>query len=144
MNANQADFPVRTMCRVLGVSHSGFYDWRHRAPSQRAMEDMVLTERIRQVHAESRETYGQPRVRAELAAQGVRVAGKRIARLMRQAGLQGISKRRATTVTTRRDPRERPAAAIGITAARPNPSASASWRIGTPRRPTRCLRAYCP
>ncbi len=110
MNANQADFPVRTMCRVLGVSHSGFYDWRHRAPSQRAMEDMVLTERIRQVHAESRETYGQPRVRAELAAQGVRVAGKRIARLMRQAGLQGISKRRATTVTTRRDPRERPAA----------------------------------
>ncbi len=56
------------------------------------MEDMVLTERIRQVHAESRETYGQPRVRAELAAQGVRVAGKRIARLMRQAGLQGISK----------------------------------------------------
>lgn len=110
MNANQADFPVRTMCRVLGVSHSGFYDWRHRVPSQRAMDDMVLTERIRQVHADSRETYGRPRVRAELAAQGVRVAGKRIARLMRQAGLQGISKRRASIVTTRRDPRERPVA----------------------------------
>lgn len=110
MNANQADFPVRAMCRVLGVSHSGFYDWQHRAPSQRAMDDMVLTERIRQVHADSRETYGRPRVRAELAAQGVRVGGKRIARLMRRAGLQGISKRRASTVTTRRDPRERPAA----------------------------------
>ncbi len=110
MNANQADFPVRTMCRVLGVSHSGFYDWRHRVPSQRAMDDMMLTERIRQVHADSRETYGRPRVRAELASQGVRVGGKRIARLMRRAGLQGISKRRASTVTTRRDPRERPAA----------------------------------
>ncbi|KAF1009329.1 MAG: hypothetical protein E5299_01863 [Burkholderia gladioli] len=110
MNANQADFPVRTMCRVLGVSHSGFYDWQHRAPSQRAVDDMVLTERIKQVHADSRETYGRPRVRAELAAQGVRVGGKRIARLMRRAGLQGISKRRASTVTTRRDPRQRPAA----------------------------------
>ncbi len=109
MNANQADFPLRTMGRVLGVSHSGFHDWRHRAPSQLAMDDMVITERIRQVHAESRETYGRPTVRAELTAQGARVAGRRIARLMRRAGLQGISKRRTTTMTTRRDPRERPA-----------------------------------
>lgn len=110
MNANQADFPVRTMCQVLGVSHSRFHDWRHRAPSARVMDDMVLIERIRQVHAESGETYGRPRIWAELAAQGVRVSGKRIACLMRQVGLQGISKRWATTVTIRRDPRERPAA----------------------------------
>ena len=109
MNAHQADFPVRTMCRVLGVSHSGFYDWQTRPPSRRAIDDAVLTERIRRIHAESHETYGRPRIRAELAEQGVRSGGNRIARLMRRAGLQGVSKRRALTLTTRRDEQQRPA-----------------------------------
>ena len=66
--ANQADFPVHAMCRVLDVSTSGFYAWRERAPSRRQFDDTVLTERIRQVHIASRETYGMPRVRAELEA----------------------------------------------------------------------------
>ena len=109
MNANQAGFPVRKLCRVLGVSHSGYYDWLQRPPSQHAMDDAVLGERIRTIHGESHQTYGMPRIRAELAALGTRVGGKRIARLMRTAGLQGISKRRAFTTTTQRDTRQRPA-----------------------------------
>ena len=109
MRANQACFAVRTMCRVLGVSPSGYYDWLERPPSRRAMDDAVLGERICAVHAESHQTYGRPRIRAELAEQGVRVGGKRIARLMRRAGIQGISKRRAYTVTTARDRRRQPA-----------------------------------
>ena len=109
MNANQAAFPVRKMCRVLGVSHSGFYDWLRRAPSQRAMGDAALSERIRAIHAESDATYGMPRIRAELVEQGVRVGGKRIARLMRAAELRGVSKRRGFVVTTQRDAKQRPA-----------------------------------
>jgi putative transposase len=56
VSANQAAFPVRTMCRVLGVSHSGFYDWQRRPPSKRAMDDAVLSERIVAIHAESHQT----------------------------------------------------------------------------------------
>ena len=73
------------------------------------MNNAVLTERIRQIHAESDETYGMPRVRAELRDQGVSVSRKRVARLMRRVGLQGVSRRRAYIVTTRRDERQRPA-----------------------------------
>lgn len=69
--ANQADLPVRTMCRVLGVSPSGFYAWRDRVPSQRSVADEVMTERIHQIHQDSYESYGMPRVRAELIEQGV-------------------------------------------------------------------------
>ena len=107
--ANQALYPVRTLCRVLGVSASGFYAWRCRAPSARTMNNATLTERIRQIHAESDQTYGMPRVRAELWDQGVPVSRKRVARLMRKEGLQGVSRRRAYMVTTRRDERQRPA-----------------------------------
>jgi len=73
------------------------------------MNNAVLTERIRQIHAESDETYGMPRVRAELRDQGMAVSRKRVARLMRKEGLQGVSRRRAYIVTTRRDERQRPA-----------------------------------
>ncbi|SCX96026.1 putative transposase [Nitrosospira sp. Nsp13] len=73
------------------------------------MNNAVLTERIRQIHAESDQTYGMPRVRAELRDQGVIVSRQRVARLMRKAGLQGVSRRRAYIVTTRRDVRQRPA-----------------------------------
>lgn len=107
--ANQADLPVRTMCRVLGVSASGFYAWRDRAPSQRSIANAVMTERIRQIHQDSYESYGMPRVRAELIEQGVSISRQRVARLMRQAGIHGISKRRGFTVTTRRDKRQAPA-----------------------------------
>jgi len=107
--ANQADFPVRTMCRVLRISASGFYAWSTRAPSARRMANAVLTERIRVIHSASDATYGRPRVRAELLEQGERVSHKRIARLMRMAGLRGVSRRRGFTVTTRRDPDRSPA-----------------------------------
>jgi len=109
VNANQADLPVHTMCRVLGVSASGYYDWLQRSPSARAIEDGVLVERIRAIHAESDATYGMPRVRAELIDQGVKISGKRVARLMRANAICGISRRRGFVVTTRRDQRQRPA-----------------------------------
>ena len=73
MNANQADYPVRTMCRVLKVSHSGFYAWRDRSPSKRTIADAVLTERIRQIHAASDGIYGSPNIHAELRDEGARV-----------------------------------------------------------------------
>ena len=97
------------MCRVLDVSTSGFYAWRDRAPSQRTIDDTVFTEHIRSIHAESDATYGMPRVRAELLDQGLGVSRKRVARLMRCAGLRGVSRRRGFVVTTRRDIRQRPA-----------------------------------
>lgn len=106
MNANQADANVRTMCRVLGVSASGYYAWHDRAPSRRTLANAVLTERIRQVHADSHETYGMPRVRAELIDQGLQVSRQRVARLMRQHGIRGISRRRGFIVTTQRDRRQ--------------------------------------
>ena len=97
------------MCRVLGVSASVFYAWRERAPSPRSIANAVMTERIRQIHRDSYESYGMPRVRAELIEQGVCISRQRVARLMRQAGIHGISKRRGFTVTTRRDKRQTPA-----------------------------------
>jgi putative transposase len=97
MNANQAVLPVRTMSRVLGVSASGFYAWQNRAPSQHAIDDAVLTERIALVHAESDAIYGSPNIHAELHDQGVCVGRKRVARLMRAAGLRGVSRRRCSS-----------------------------------------------
>ncbi len=89
--------------RVLRVSCSGFYAWRKREPSARAREDAVLTERIRSIHEQSRRTYGAPRVHAELAAGGARCGRKRVARLMRAAGVVGCHRRRHV-VTTVREP----------------------------------------
>jgi putative transposase len=104
-----AAFPIATMARVLGVSKAGYYAWLRRPPSARAEADAALLQRIRTVHAGSRETYGAPRVHAELRARGERHGRKRIARLMRAAGLVGASHRRGGPVTTRRDRDARPA-----------------------------------
>ena len=90
------------MCRVLEVSTSGYYAWRKRSLSSREQEDRVLTRRITEIHKRSRRTYGAPRVTAELRAQGDFVGKKRVARLMRAAGLAGVSRRRRSQ-TTRRD-----------------------------------------
>jgi putative transposase len=109
VNSNQAGFPVRKMCQVLKVSPSGFYAWRGRAPSRRALEDAVLTERIRAIHAASDGAYGSPNIHAELRDEGTRVGCKRVARLMRAAHLRGVSRRRGFVVTTQRDPKRRPA-----------------------------------
>jgi putative transposase len=109
VNANQADFGVHTMCRVLKVSASGYYGWRDRPPCRRALDDAVVIERIRAIYAESDATYGMPRVRAELIEQEVRISRKRVARLMRHAGLRGVSRRRGFVVTTHRDESQRAA-----------------------------------
>jgi putative transposase len=98
-------WPVERMCRVLGVSVSGFYDWLKRTPRQRAQANTELTQRIRVVHEQSRQTYGYLRIHAQLHAEGVRVGKHRVARLMRQAGLRpGSVKRRR--VTTQADERQ--------------------------------------
>ncbi len=107
--ANQADLPVRTLCQVLKVSPSGYYAWVKRPPSARALDNLVMTERIRGIHKESDGTYGMPKVRAELIEQGECISRKRIARLMRKAGIRGVSRRRGFVVTTERNLRARPA-----------------------------------
>ena len=109
MKANQAELPVRTLCRVLRVSASNYYAWRERAPSARAQANAALMQRIEQVHRDSDATYGAPRILAELAEIGEAAGHNRIARLMRLHGLRGVSRRRAWCVTTRRD-KDRPTA----------------------------------
>ena len=101
MKANQATWPVATMARLLEVSASGFYAWLERGPSQRARSDADLLARIRAIYLRSRNTYGMPRVYAELTSQGVHVGPKRVARLMRLAGLRGVSRRKWITTTRR-------------------------------------------
>ena len=108
MSANQAFFAIRAMCRVLEVSASGYYAWRQRKMSARATEDQKLQQRIRTIHLLSRGTYGSPRIHEELQEEGTLIGRKRVARLMRAAQLQGVSRRRST-VTTRRDRSARPA-----------------------------------
>jgi putative transposase len=100
--ANKADHAVKTMCRVLGVSRSGFHAWERRAPSRRTCQDASLTTLIAHVHSDSRRTYGAPRVHAELRLEhGVRVGRKRVERLMRQAALSGQVRRRRGRTTIR-------------------------------------------
>ncbi len=108
MRAHQAVFRVRTMCRVLGVSPSGYYAWKKRPPSKRTVDNERLLSRIREVHTFSRETYGQPRMYAELRDDGWQVNHKRVRRLMRLAGLQGATRRKKWR-TTKRDRDARPA-----------------------------------
>jgi putative transposase len=101
VRAHQAVYSVRRMCQLLGVSSSGYYAWLQRSPSRRQRADEELQERIRCIHERSRATYGAPRVHAELVAEGLSVSRKRVARLMREAGLQGASRRRWPTTTVR-------------------------------------------
>ena len=98
-DAERAYLPVALLCRMLEVSRSGYYAWRSRPPSERSREDAILTAKIREIHRRSRETYGSPRVHAELKALGSRCSRKRVARLMREAGIQGYlrGRRRGTT-----------------------------------------------
>ena len=96
------------MCRVLGISSSGYYAWRTRSPSRRARSNAALTETVRKIHAESRGTYGAPRVHVELAANGVQVGKNRVARLMRDAGVAGVSRRKFAVTTVRDGGRQAP------------------------------------
>jgi putative transposase len=71
IEAHRTNFPIPLMCRMLGVSKSGYYDWRDRQPSRRSREDGALTAKIREIHRRSRETYGCPRIHAELRSLGM-------------------------------------------------------------------------
>ena len=101
MKVNQAVHSIATMCRVLGVSASGYYAWQRRAASARTVEDAELLEQIRGFHRASRGTYGTPRIHRDLRAAGVRVGRKRVARLLKQAGLRGVSRRKWPVTTVR-------------------------------------------
>jgi len=90
---------VSRLCRILEVSTAGFYESRHRAPSARSLEDSELAESVIRAHRESRSTYGRPRIHAELRAQGRRVGQKRVARLMKAAGIAGVQRRRYRKTT---------------------------------------------
>lgn len=109
MKANQADLPVRALCKTLRVSHSGFYDWLERAPGARAQANATLLQHIVQAHRASDATYGMPRIHAELRDQGLSASRNHIARLMRLHGLRGVSRRRGWCVTTCRDRSRQPA-----------------------------------
>lgn len=99
-----AQFPVSLLCRVLGVTRGGYYAWRRRPPSARAIADAELSERIGRIHDQTLGIYGAPRVHAELRiAHGINVGRKRVARLMRQRGIFGAG-RRGGPRTTSRDP----------------------------------------
>jgi putative transposase len=108
IDAEKASYPISLLCRVLKVSRSGYYDWKGRPPSKRTRENDALTEKIREIHGRSRETYGSPRVHAELRTLGSCCSRKRVARLMRQAGLRGCMRGRRKR-TTRRSGRAVPA-----------------------------------
>lgn len=109
MSANQADYPLATMCHTFNLSKSGYYDWLKRPISKTAAANTVLVTQIKAAHTASDATYGMPRIRAELADLGITASRKRIARLMRENKLAGVSRRRAWCVTTQRNKRERPA-----------------------------------
>ena len=108
IEAEKASSPVTVMCRLLGVSTSGYYTWRSRPPSARSHADHALSQRICLIHERSRGTYGMPRVWAELRYEGVYCSRKRVARLLRRAGLQGCHRRKGPR-TTRRRPGAAPA-----------------------------------
>jgi putative transposase len=108
IDAEKASYPISLLCRVLKVSRSGYYDWKGRPPSKRTRENDALTEKIREIHGRSRQTYGSPRVHAELRTLGSCCSRKRVARLMRQAGLRGCMRGRRKR-TTRRSGRAVPA-----------------------------------
>jgi putative transposase len=108
--AQAVQHAVRQLCRVLGVSRSGYFAWRTRPTATRVRTDRLLTEQIRQIHAHSRQTYGSPRVRAALRERGEAVGRRRVARLMRRAGLRGVRGQRRRVRTTVADPRATPAA----------------------------------
>lgn len=89
IDAERAYLPVALLCRMLGVSRSGYYAWKDRPPSKRSCEEVALTAKIHEIHRRSRQTYGSPRVHAELRALGRRCSRKRVERLMREAGHYG-------------------------------------------------------
>jgi putative transposase len=124
--AEKTAYPVAMMCRLFGVSRTGFHNWERRAPSDRALEDAWLTEKIKRIHARSQATYGAPRIHAELRLEhNARVGRKRVARLMKAAGIAGVRPRKRWK-TTIRIPGVTPATDLVERHFRP-PSPNALW-----------------
>jgi putative transposase len=101
VKAHQAVYPITTQCRVLGVSTSGYYAWLKREPSEREAANAALLEAIEEIHEWSDGTYGAPRMTEELKARGHDASENRVARVMREAGIEGVSRRRKTRTTVR-------------------------------------------
>lgn len=106
VEAEAAQFPVSLLCKTVGVTRQGYYAWKRRPPSRRELADRKLSERIRQIHLETEEIYGAPRIHSELKlVDGIKVGKKRVARLMRQLGIRGADGKRGGVRTTVRDPK---------------------------------------
>ena len=99
IDAEKADYPIAMLCRVLGVSRSGYYRWKSAPPSERSTEDAKLKPVIAAIFAENHETYGSPRVHAELRDLGFEIGRQRVARLMREMGLYALPERRFRRTT---------------------------------------------
>jgi len=104
VQANQGKYPTKLMCEVLEVSEGGYYHWRKRPKSNRAIRDEDLKHKVEVFHCTSRATYGAPRIHKDLKAAGEKVSRKRVARLMKQQGLRGRCKRRFK-VTSKTNPK---------------------------------------
>jgi putative transposase len=99
IDVEKTSYPMRILCRVLEVSRSGFYAWLARKPSARDLEDEQLRPKVVEAFESGRGTYGSPRVRDELVDQGFEIGRKRVARLMRELGLRGVSPRKFRVTT---------------------------------------------
>jgi putative transposase len=109
VKSNQAVYPIATMCRVLGVSTSGYHAWSTRPPSARTIANHLLGDRIEAHWRMSRQTYGRPRIQADLLDDGIHASDKRVARLMRERNIHGASRRKGFKTTVRdRDARPAP------------------------------------
>jgi putative transposase len=109
VKSNQAKYRIATLCRTLEISASGYYAWVTRPPSARKISDMLLGDRIEANWRDSRETYGRPRIQADLIDEGIHVSDKRVARLMRERSIHGASRRKGFKTTVRdRDARPAP------------------------------------
>ena len=100
ITAHREEFEITVMCRVLAVSRSGYYAWRKRPTSPRKMADQALSQQIKEIHQQSRQTYGSPRIQVELAENGVNCGHKRVARLMRDEELFAKQSRQFKVTTT--------------------------------------------
>jgi putative transposase len=139
----RASFPISLLCRVLGVSRSGFHAWEGRAPSDRLLADARLVARIKEIHTRSRGTYGARRVHAELRRQGIRLGRKRVERLMRLIGVSGYVRRRKGT-TTIRVPGVRVADDLVARDFDPEPRSGSGLRTSSTCRPGRGTSTWPP
>jgi len=118
--------PIRMLCELLNVSHSGYYRWRQQRPSTRQREDAAIAAKVAAAHRASRGTYGAPRILVDLQEEGTRTSKRRCARLMREQGLQGRKKHRRRPRTT--DSRHAEPVADNLIAIRPAPTGpNQSW-----------------